>query len=54
LHGGTTSPDNLLLLCRRHHRLLHHDWTLAGTPIAPIFTRPDGSRLQDTRAGPSP
>jgi hypothetical protein len=27
--GGPTRPDNLVLVCRRHHRLLHHsDWTV--------------------------
>lgn len=24
-HGGKTSMDNLALLCRRHHTMLHHD-----------------------------
>ena len=27
--GGPTRLDNLVLLCRQHHRLLHHgDWTV--------------------------
>lgn len=28
-HGGSTSLDNLVMLCRAHHRQLHHtDWTV--------------------------
>jgi len=63
--GGSTSLPNLLLLCRRHHRLLHHGWALSGTAAAPTFTRPDGTVLSsagdvptaggaDPRAGPGP
>jgi hypothetical protein len=63
--GGSTSLPNLLLLCRRHHRLLHHGWALSGTATAPTFTRPDGTVLSsagdvptaggaDPRAGPGP
>jgi hypothetical protein len=49
-HGGTTTPDNLHALCRRHHRLKHHTrwqphrhpdgsttWT---TPTNHTYTRP--------------
>lgn len=28
-HGGETKMDNLALLCRRHHTMLHHDKTFA-------------------------
>jgi hypothetical protein len=54
LNGGPTCLANVMLLCRRHHRLLHHEWTLSGTPTAPVFTRPDGTQLHNTRAGPAP
>ena len=43
-NGGETSLDNLVLLCRRHHRLVHE----GGFGVEPIadgaiqFTRPDG------------
>jgi len=53
-NGGATALANLILLCRRHHRLLHHGWTLTGTPTKPTFTRPDGTTLPQPRAGPPP
>jgi hypothetical protein len=29
IHGGPTDLDNLTLLCRRHHRMVHEgDWQL--------------------------
>ena len=45
IHGGTTDLDNLVLLCRRHHRMVHEEsWQLVKTddghimPIAPTIT----------------
>jgi hypothetical protein len=45
IHGGTTDLDNLVLLCRRHHRMVHEEsWQLVKTddgqimPIAPTLT----------------
>jgi hypothetical protein len=44
--GGTTSIDNLLLLCRRHHRLVHHRrFTVEMTNERPRFFRADGTVL---------
>jgi hypothetical protein len=43
--GGPTATSNLLLLCRRHHRLVHHGFGLRMTNGRPEFTRPDGSPL---------
>jgi hypothetical protein len=43
-NGGETSLDNLVLLCRRHHRLVH-EGGFGAEPIADgviQFTRPDG------------
>jgi len=42
--GGGTSLDNLLLLCRHHHRLMHEDgWAVAFTPgDEPTFRSPTG------------
>jgi Domain of unknown function (DUF222)/HNH endonuclease len=47
--GGPTSLGNLALLCRRHHRLIHGRtrFTLAMIQGRPVFSRPDGSVLQD-------
>jgi hypothetical protein len=46
--GGSTSASNLLLLCRRHHRMIHRPGgfrlELAGG--VPTFSRPDGSPLE--------
>jgi hypothetical protein len=53
--GGVTAVSNLLLLCRRHHRLVHQPggFTLERVEGKPLFRRPDGSVLED-RAPPSP
>ena len=45
-HGGPTSLDNLVQLCRHHHRLLHeggYSVERAGPDF--VFRRPDGRRL---------
>jgi hypothetical protein len=56
---GQTSIDNLVLMCRRHHRLVHE----GGFGLEKIadgrirFTRPDGRVIDDHPgypAGPSP
>jgi hypothetical protein len=52
--GGPTATDNLLLLCRRHHRLVHDHGTgfrLQMQDGRAVFRRPDGSVLED-RAPP--
>jgi hypothetical protein len=51
--GGVTAVSNLLLLCRRHHRLVHQPggFTLQLLDGRPVFKRPDGSLLED-RAPP--
>ena len=51
--GGPTSTSNLVLLCRRHHRLIHGQsgFRLHMEHGKPAFRRPDGSRL-DGRGPP--
>jgi hypothetical protein len=51
--GGPTALPNLLLLCRRHHRLVHErgGFGLELFDGLPVFKRPDGSVLED-RAPP--
>ena len=48
--GGATSLDNLVLLCRRHHRAVHEGGfdVAAGEAGVLEFWRPDGSRLRET------
>ena len=49
--GGVTAVSNLVLLCRRHHRLVHEGrFRLELADGTPRFTRPDGS----TFAGADP
>jgi hypothetical protein len=43
LHGGPTDLHNLVLLCRKHHRILHHsDWDVTVNPSSglPEFRPP--------------
>jgi uncharacterized protein DUF222/HNH endonuclease len=49
--GGPTSLANLLLLCRRHHRLVHDRFSVEMVDGRPLFRRADGSILED-RAPP--
>jgi hypothetical protein len=51
--GGPTALPNLLLLCRRHHRMVHErrGFRLELLDGKPVFRRPDGSLMED-RAPP--
>ena len=51
--GGPTALPNLILLCRRHHRMVHQRGGLRLELVGgrPVFRRPDGSVLED-RAPP--
>jgi len=54
-HGpnGLTNMDNLLLLCDRHHHLVHEGgWRLAGTAMDFNVHRPDGTLFEHTTRGP--
>jgi len=48
-HGGKTSVENLVLLCRHHHRLVHEGGyrleRRSGGRL--VFRRPDGRRVSD-------
>ena len=46
--GGHTKVDNLILLCRHHHTLIHTGFGLTGTGSDPRFTRPDGTHLANS------
>lgn len=50
--GGATALDNLVLLCRPHHRVVHNrGFRVEIDDGVPSFSRPDGSILED-RAPP--
>ena len=53
INGGPTRLWNLVLLCRRHHRLIHtrEGFTLVLEHDRPVFRRADGTILVD-RAPP--
>ena len=52
--GGATSLANLLLLCRRHHRVLHEGgWSLVGDPTGELTAiPPEGVRTRRTGRPP--
>ena len=54
--GGATALDNLVLLCRRHHRAVHEEGfgvTLAAAGGGVRFVRPDGRPLPEAPAAPA-
>ena len=53
--GGATSLDNLVLLCRRHHRAVHEEGFRVALDAAGdvAFFRPDGSPLPEAPAPPA-
>ena len=53
-HGGATALDNLVLLCRRHHRAVHEGGFLVTLDAAAdvAFVRPDGRRVPEAPAPP--
>ena len=52
--GGETTLDNLILLCRRHHRLLHEaGFTIHGHPGGELeFRRPDRRWIPESPVPP--
>ncbi len=55
-HGGATRLDNLLLLCRRHHRGVHEGgFQVTSTADGGwVFHAPDGRRVPNVPPAPLP
>ena len=50
---GLTDMDNLILLCDKHHHLVHEGgWRLVGTAMDFTITRPDGTLFEHITRGP--
>jgi hypothetical protein len=48
--GGGTDPENMVLICSRHHKFLHEGhWHIEGKPSEQLFfVSPEGERLQSS------
>jgi len=48
--GGGTDPENMILICSRHHKFLHEGhWHIEGKPSEQLFfVSPEGERLQSS------
>jgi hypothetical protein len=50
--GGETKLQNLLLLCRAHHRSVHDGLSVEMTKTGPVFRRADGSVVEARAQSP--
>jgi hypothetical protein len=53
--GGETKLDNLVSMCKRHHRLVHEGGVRLRLDDArqPVFSRPDGAEIHGQPAAPT-
>lgn len=55
LDGGATNLNNLVLLCRRHHRFVHErGWTISGSPGGWQFDPPRRAGQHESPIGDGP